>query len=77
MVFAASPEQMRRAYSRAMDRNLKLAVYAQEMFKTYNDLDNRAAVKAVAAEHLNLVGIAMRDHKKLVDKALDGLKLHP
>lgn len=77
LVYAASSEQIRRAYERSMARGIKLAVYTEDMFRTSNDTDNRATVKAVLAPNLNLVGMALRDQKKTVDKALDGLKFHP
>ena len=37
---------------------------------------NREAVKAVARADLNLVGIAMRAERKVIDKIVDGLKFH-
>jgi hypothetical protein len=42
-----------------------------------NDDDNRAAVKAVAAEDLDLVGLALRADRKVVDKLLDKVRRHP
>jgi hypothetical protein len=33
-------------------------------------------VKAVARTDLNLVGLAMRAERKLIDKIVDGLKFH-
>src|SRR5579862_4652287 len=47
------------ALRRAMDRNLRVAVYTEEMFATANDDDNRAAVRAVPRDQLNLVGIGL------------------
>jgi hypothetical protein len=46
------------------------------MFKTTHDEANRAAVKAVARGDLNLVGLAVRAERKVVDKIVDGLKFH-
>ena len=46
------------------------------MFKTTHDEANRAAVKAVDRTDLNLVGIAMRAERKVIDKIVDGLKFH-
>jgi Uncharacterized protein conserved in bacteria len=37
---------------------------------------NRAAVKVVARTDLNLVGIAVRAERKVIDKIVDGLKFH-
>jgi hypothetical protein len=44
---------------RAVDRELGVAVYTEEMFATGNDDDNRAAVRAVPRGHLNLVGLGV------------------
>ncbi len=77
LVFAATREQIREVYGRAMKRNMKPAIYTEELFKTYNDVDNRAAVAVVKAEDLNLVGLAIRNTKRQVDTVVKGLKLHP
>ena len=76
LIFEADADQLRQAYERAMSREVKLAIYTDELFATGNDIDNRAAVKAVSAEVLNLAGIALRERKKTVDKILKGLSLH-
>ena len=76
MIFSADAAQMRVAYERAMTQEVRFAVYTEELFSTGHDEANRAAVKAVAAEDLNLVGIALRAEKKAVDKILKGLSLH-
>lgn len=55
---------------RALDRELRVAVYTEEMFSTGNDDDNRAAVKAVPRDQLNLVGIGVYGARSAVDKAL-------
>ena len=46
------------------------------MFKTGHDEDNRAAVRAVAADDLPLVGLAVYGPKNAVDKVIKGLPLH-
>jgi len=61
---------------RALARNVTPAVYTEDMFKTTHDAANREAVRAVARADLNLVGLAVRDERKVVDKILDGLKFH-
>jgi hypothetical protein len=57
-------------------RDVKPAVYTEEMFKTSHDAANRAVVKAVIRADLSLVGLAMRAERKVIDKILDGLKFH-
>lgn len=44
------------------------------MFATGHDAANRAAVAAVARPDLDLVGLAFRAERKIVDKVVDGLK---
>jgi hypothetical protein len=46
------------------------------MFATNNDKDNRAVVKAVEADKLEIVGLALRADRKNFDKIINGLKLH-
>ena len=41
-----------------------------------HDATNRDAVKAVIRAKLNLVGLAMRAERKVIDKIVDGLKFH-
>src|SRR5947199_10856363 len=59
LIFAADAAGMRRAYERAMDRGIELAIYTRELFATGHDAANRAAVAEVTADELDLVGIAM------------------
>ena len=65
-----------RALDRALAREVKPAFYTEDMFTTTHDEANRAAVKAVARMDLNLVGLAFRAERKVVDKIVDGLKFH-
>jgi hypothetical protein len=64
------------ALQRALQRELRVAVYSEQMFITTNDDDNRAAVRSVPREVLNLVGIAVYGQRGAVDKALKNLHLH-
>ena len=62
--------------STTLARDVRLAVYTEDMFRTTHDAANREAVKAVTRPDLNLVGIAMRAERKVIDKIVDGLKFH-
>ena len=78
MVYAADPPGLRRAYERAMARNVeRLAVFTHDLFATPHDQANRAAVAAVPAGELNLAGIALHANRRIVDKAVDKLRPHP
>ena len=77
LVYAADADQLAGARGRALSRGLPAAVYIEEMFKTGNDEDNRAAVRAVAAADMSLVGLAAYGPKNAVDKVFKGFRLHP
>ena len=77
LVYEADAAALRRAYERAKSRGIDLAVYTHELFATSHDEANRAAVADVAAAELDLVGIAFRADRKLVDKVVDRLRFHP
>jgi hypothetical protein len=77
LVYEADAAGLRRAYERAMSRGVVPAVYTAELFATDHDEANRAAVARVAAEELDLVGIAFRAERKTVDKVVDRLRFHP
>jgi hypothetical protein len=77
LVYRASNAQLTTVHARALSRELNIAVYIEEMFKTGNDEDNRAAVLAVAGDALPLVGLAVYGPKNALDKVLKGLELHP
>jgi hypothetical protein len=76
LIFSATADQIKKVYKRALNRQLDFSIFTEDLFQTNNDLDNRAAVKARQQEDLTLVGMAMRADKKVVDKVLDGLRLH-
>lgn len=43
----------------------------------YRDAANREVVAAVAADDLNLVGIAVRGPRNGVDRVVKGARMHP
>jgi hypothetical protein len=77
LVYEADTDGLRRAYERAMSRRVTPAIYTQELFTTDHDAANRAAVAGVPAEELDLVGLAFRAERKIVDKVVDRLRFHP
>lgn len=74
-VYGAALDELRRTHRRALARALCPAIYIEQMFKTTNDADNRAAVAAATADALDFVGIGLHGPRKLVDKVINGLKL--
>jgi hypothetical protein len=77
LVFEASADALKKTHRRALEREAELAVYTTELFSTGHDDDNRAAVKAVATDDLDLVGVAIRAPHRQADQVLRGLKRHP
>jgi len=59
-----------------MDRCLRFSLYIEDMFATGHDAANRAAVKQYAPDAMNVVGLALREDKKLVDKITKGARMH-
>jgi hypothetical protein len=77
LVFEAGAAKLRTVRERAERRGVTLAIYTTEMFATGNDDDNRAAVRAVATDDLDLVGVALRAPHRDADAVLRGLDRHP
>ena len=77
LVYEAGAGKLRTVYERAVTRELRFALYTADLFATGRDEDNRAAVRAVPSEALDLVGIALRAPHKAVDGVVRGLKRHP
>jgi len=77
LIFTSTSDQIREVYQRAMKRKMRFSIYTEDLFSTYNDEDNRAAVAAVRSENLKLVGLAVRSTKRQIDTVVKGLKLHP
>jgi len=76
LIYGADRVALSRALERALARGVTPAVYTEDMFRTTHDAANREVVKAVIRSELNLVGLAMRGERKLIDKIVDGLKFH-
>jgi hypothetical protein len=78
LIYTADGPGIRRAYERAMAREVaELSIFTRELFSTPNDTANRAAVATVPADALDLVAIALRADRRIVDKVLDRLRPHP
>jgi hypothetical protein len=75
LVFGATYDELKRTAERARSREVAFSLFTEELFSTFNDLDNRKVVASVATEDLALVGISFRCERKTADKILKGLKL--
>ncbi|MEZ0068215.1 hypothetical protein ABIA32_004239 [Streptacidiphilus sp. MAP12-20] len=77
LVFEGSKETITAAHGRALARALPRAVFTSDLFTTGNDVDNRAAVRAVRRDDLDLVGLAVHGPRNAVDKVFKGARMHP
>jgi hypothetical protein len=76
LVLAGPKEVLTAAHGRARTRGLPLAVFTSDLFGTGFDEANRAAVRAVPAADLDLVGLAVHGPRNAVDKVLKGARMH-
>lgn len=77
LVYAGPRAALARCRERALARGLQAAVYTGGMFETDNDDDNRAVVRSVGAQDLDLVGLAVYGERGGVDRVFDKIRLHP
>ncbi|MDE3721341.1 DUF2000 domain-containing protein [Nocardiopsis sp. N85] len=77
LVFEGNGETLTRTHSKAVARDLAVAVFTSDLFATGNDRDNRAAVRAVGRDSLDLAGIAVYGPRNAVAKVLKGARMHP
>ncbi|MEU1489172.1 DUF2000 domain-containing protein [Streptomyces sp. NPDC005775] len=76
MVFEGPKELLTTAHTRAVSRGVTLSVFTSDLFATGNDRDNRAAVRAVRRDGMDLVGMAVYGPRNAVDKILKGASMH-
>jgi hypothetical protein len=76
IVLSADAGGMRKIYRRAMDRQVPLSIYIEDMFETGHDAANRATVERHHPDDMKVVGLALRDDRKLVDRITKGARLH-
>lgn len=76
LVFEGSKEFLRGAHTRALTRGVPVSIFTADLFATGNDRDNRAAVRAVGRDDLDLVGIAVHARRNVVDKIFKGAHMH-
>jgi len=77
LIFEGGKETLTAAHERAVSRGLAVSVFTADLFATGNDRDNRAAVRAVSGQDLDLVGVAFYGPRNAVDKVTKGARMHP
>jgi hypothetical protein len=77
LIFEADAAKLALLRERAERREVPVAIYTAEMFSTGNDADNRAAVRRVSTDELDLVGLGVRAGHRDVDAIVRGVRRHP
>lgn len=77
LVFGATGEQLAAVRRRCAEGGLVPAIFTDELFSIHNEVDGRAAVRAVPPDKLSLAGLALHDRRTTVDRLIKGLRLHP
>lgn len=77
IVLAADQQTIKAIHQRALDRNVPHGLYIEEMFTTSHDAANREVFAAHNPETAKVVGLALREEKKTVDKVTKGARMHP
>lgn len=77
IVLGADAATLAKIYRRAMDRGLRFSLYIEDMFETGHDAANRAVVKQYGPDEMTVVGLALREDRKTVDKVVRGARMHP
>uniref|UniRef100_A0AAU1LK68 DUF2000 domain-containing protein n=1 Tax=Streptomyces sp. NBC_00148 TaxID=2903626 RepID=A0AAU1LK68_9ACTN len=77
LVFAGSKEILTGAHTKAVSRGVTLSVFTSDLFATGHDEANRAAVRAVRRDGMDMVGLAVHGPRNAVDKILKGASMHP
>ncbi|WP_419910692.1 DUF2000 family protein [Hoeflea sp.] len=77
IVLASDAAGLAKIHSRALSRGVDMAIYIEEMFVTGHDVANRSAVRQFPTDELKLVGLALHEERRIVDKITRGAKMHP
>ena len=68
---------LKRAFTRAKERDLSIGIYTNPLFSTKNEEGNHIEIAKYTDEGQELAGIIIYGENKKIDKALDGLEFHP
>lgn len=77
LILCAGGDTLREVMKKASARGMAVAIYTRELFDTFCDEDNRAAVKRHPTDELELVGLAIRGPKNPLDRITKGIPMHP
>ena len=77
LVLEGDAAAVRETHARCRRRELAVSVFTSDLFGTGYDEANRAAVAAVPAADLDVVGLGIHGPRNAVDKVLKGAWMHP
>ncbi len=77
IVLSADQATLKTIHRRALDRQVPHGLYIEEMFSTGHDAANRAVFAEHGPDSAKVVGIALREEKKALDKITKGARMHP
>lgn len=77
LIYSANKEEMKKILEKAVNREIEISIYNEDMFSTNNDIDNRAMIKKYVTEELEPIGLGLCGKKQHIDKTLHGYRLHP
>jgi hypothetical protein len=77
IVLSADSEALKAIHRRALEKQVPHGLYIEEMFTTGHDAANRAVFAEYSPATANVVGLALREDKKIVDKITKGARMHP
>ena len=63
-------------HKRAVESRVTTSLYIEEMFATGHDAANRAVFAEFGPDSAKVVGIALREDKKLVNRITKGARLY-
>lgn len=76
IVLSAGQDTLKTIHRRALERKVPCGLYIEEMFSTGHDAANRAIFAEHGPDGARVVGIALHEEKKIVDKVTKGAKMH-
>ena len=77
LIYKADADQIKRAFTRAKERQLHMGIYTQPLFATKNEDENLIEISKKSDSDQQLAAFVIYGENKKVSKALDGLQFHP
>jgi hypothetical protein len=77
IILSSDRQVLKAICRRAMNLRTRISLCIEDMFTTGHDAANRAAVMQYPPDALNVVGVALCEDKKTIDKTANGPRTHP